>query len=107
MTSAPLGNDEGVLREVSGFGVACYAAACNGQVAPLPFPLVNTPVWTVPLLIQPSFVIACLIVCLPPQSAPSMGTGTGTVSFGAGVFQALDKYRLDGLINELVRTYLV
>lgn len=36
-----------------------------------------------------------------------MRTGTGTAFFRAGVFQAFDKYRLSGLIHELMDSYLV
>lgn len=54
VTSTPLGNYEGVLQEVS---------VCNGQVAPLPFPLVNTPICTGPSF-HPTLLCHCLFNCL-------------------------------------------
>lgn len=82
------------------------AAVCNGQVAPLPFPLATAPFWAGPsshptLLCHPFNCLSAASECT------SMGTGTGTVSLRARVFQALDKDRLNGLINELVSTCLV
>lgn len=100
------GNDEGAAGSVC-VGVVCYVAVCNRQAAPLPFPLVNTPTWTGPSS-HPTLLCHCLFTCLSATSECTLhGAGIGPVSFGARVFQAFSKYRLCGLMNKLVCTYLV
>lgn len=88
VASTPLGRMR-VLREVSALGWF-VTPQCGTDRQPLsPFLWSTPPSGLAPLPIPPSSVIACLIVCLPPQSAPSMRQGRGLSPSGPGYFRHL------------------